>query len=240
MAPSFRQNIWISISIHLVLFGVLVWAHFLKTTHPLARPKILTVQWVTLPAPVPMPQKTEVVPPPQVSKPPVPVPPPAKILPSKAPSKTTLFLPPPIARKKKVQPQPVLPPVTPKIEPVIPKPEPVKAEEPPPPPPEAQKIDMAPISEIDPIYVDRMKRMFEANWNPPQFNGQVRQATVIFEVLRNGMIKNVRILKSSDDRFYDTAAMRTVLETRRFGPLPPDYPSLSVEITCTFTQNKGS
>ena len=108
-------------------------------------------------------------------------------------------------------------------------------------PVEAQKVEISQISEIDPLYTDRMKRKIDTNWNPPPFSGVQKEATVSIEILKSsGLIKSARIIKSSGDPYFDIAARRAVMESRSFGPLPADYPNISIEITCTFSQNKGS
>ncbi|MBI1823388.1 MAG: TonB family protein [Nitrospirae bacterium] len=207
----------------------------LKWQHPIARPKPLSVQWVNLsryqpeskkkiePVQIPLPPKKVASLPPLRNKPAFKsVLPPPKRIPSKAKNIPDMEQP----VQKKIE-----PPEPPRIEEKKGSPEPLI---------EPQKVDIAPLSEIDPTYVERMKRTVDLNFNPPVFNGTPKEVTVSFEVLKNGIIKNPKIVKSSKDSYFDMAALRAIFESRRFGQLPADYPSLSVEITCTFSQNKGS
>ncbi|MBI1818954.1 MAG: TonB C-terminal domain-containing protein, partial [Nitrospirae bacterium] len=105
---------------------------------------------------------------------------------------------------------------------------------------EPQKVEIAQISTIDPDYIGRVKGKVESNWNPSPFTGKEKQVTISFEILRSGQVKPPKIIKSSGDPDFDRAALRAVYEARTFGPLPVDYPKLSAEITCSFSQNKGS
>lgn len=238
-----KQMLIASIGIHLFFIAGLLMLHYLKWNHPLIKPKILSVQWVTLPQPSPeikkpvpleAPKKSEPPPLPKLSKKSVPLPRPQ----FKPAPKSHFALPLPVSPKKRES-SSLSEPVQPKAEP-LPSPQAEAKKEETPPPAEVQKIEIAPISEIDPAYLDRSKRSIEMNWNPPQYSGQPKEVTVSFEVLKNGIVKNPKVVKSSKDSYFDMAALRAVLDSRRFGPLPPDIHSLSVEITCTFSQNKGS
>ena len=243
MPVQMKQTLFASIGVHLFFISCLLMLHYLKWNHPLIKPKVLSVQWVALPrrepeikkgAPPEPPKKREPVPLPKLPKK-------NALLPQphfKAAPKSQVVLPLPVPPKKGEPPS--LPqPVQPKAEPSPPPPVEAKKEEALL-PVEPQKIEIAPISEIDPTYVDRVKRTVDMNWSPPQFSGQPKEVTVSFEVLKNGIVKNPKVVKSSKDSYFDMAALRAVFDSRRFGELPPDYPSLSVEITCTFSQNKGS
>ena len=55
---------------------------------------------------------------------------------------------------------------------------------------------------------------------------------VIFDITRNGNIENARVTQSSGIPEVDRSALRAVLASNPFGPLPADYPSgrVSVEI----------
>ncbi|MFI5304422.1 MAG: TonB family protein [Nitrospiria bacterium] len=240
-----KQMIIVSVGVHLFFIAFLFMIHYLNWRHPLIKPHVLSVQWVSLSHAQHEIQKT---PPPERVKKLETAPPlktakknPAPVVPRFKPaiqSQVTLPLPapakkaPPISPVQPVSPKVETPPPTPQVE--------VKKEEVPPVLEEPQKIEIAPISAIDPTYVERVKRTVDMNWTPPAFSGDPKEVTVSFEVLRNGLVRNPKIVKSSKDSFFDMAALRAVFESRRFGQLPPDYPSISVEITCTFSQNKGS
>jgi TonB family protein len=232
-----KQMVFLSIGCHLLLLASLFMIHLIRWSHPVATPKALDVRWVTLPQNPPEPAKK------------IEPAPPLPILPKKntklQPVKIKPLSNPPVPLPKKVLNKPIktpLPeqPVQKKIEEVAEPPRIETKKENPEPSVQPQKIEIAPISEIDPSYLDRIKRSIDMNFNPPLFNGNSKEVTVSFEVLKSGMIKNPKIVKSSKDSYFDMAALRAIFESRRFGQLPADYPSLSVEITCTFSQNKGS
>jgi TonB family protein len=240
MPVQMKQTLIASIGFHLFFISCLLILHYLKWNHPLIKPKVLSVQWVSLSQQQPEIKKSVPLEPPKKMEPaPLPkLPKKSATLPQphfKTGPKSQLSLPLPVPPRKM---EPASP-VQPKAEPSPPPPIEAKREEAPL-PAEPQKIEIAPISEIDPTYVERVKRIVDMNWNPPQFSGQPKEVTVSFEVLKNGIVKNPKVVKSSKDSYFDMAALRAVFESRRFGQLPPDYPSLSVEITCTFSQNKGS
>jgi TonB family protein len=243
MQVQMKQMLFASIGIHLFFITCLLMFHYLKWNHPLIKPKVLSVQWVTLPQPHPEIMKPASLEPTKkiesapTSKPPKKsAPPPQPHFKPVPKSQVSFPLPvPPKRTETSSLPQPVLP----KAE-SLSSPQAEAKKEEIPVPAEPQKIEIAPISEIDPTYVERVKRTVDMNWNPPQFSGQPKEVTISFEVLKNGIVRNPKIVKSSKDSYFDMAALRAVFDSRRFGQLPPDYPSLSVEITCTFSQNKGS
>jgi TonB family protein len=55
---------------------------------------------------------------------------------------------------------------------------------------------------------------------------------VIFDITRSGNVENAKITQSSGVPEVDRSALRAVLASNPFGPLPADYPSgkVSVEI----------
>lgn len=223
---------FLSTGVHFFFFVLLFAFHFVHLQHAKIKPRILSVQLVTLQKP-PLEEKKEPLPEPvkKVETPPLPesrkksVPLPKAILKPAPPAKSSLpplpLTPPQI---KTTEAPPVVEAKKEEVAPVV----------------EPQKIEIAQISTIDPDYIGRVKGKVESNWNPPPFMGQEKQVTISFEVLRSGQVKPPKIIKSSGDPDFDRAALRAVYEARTFGPLPADYPKLSAEITCSFSQNKGS
>ena len=209
-----------------------MFAHHFEWKQPKIKPHILSVQLLSLPQPR-LEEKTlpsEPVPPPHTQK---------KTAPSQLKLKPLPHsvdgVPVKSSSKKTAQPIPV---VQPEVEnSVSPLGETKKEENL---PVEIQKVEVAQISEINPNYTDRVKSKIERNWNPLSFKGAPKEVTLSFVILKSGLVKFPKIIKSSGDPFFDQAAQRAVVESRSFGPIPADYTNLSVEITCTFSQNKGS
>jgi TonB family protein len=232
-----KQMVFLSVGCHLLLLASFFMIHLISWSHPVAIPKALDVRWVTLAQNHPEPiKKLEPAPPlPILTKKNT------KLLPAQI--KPVIHLPAPLPKKvlnKTIKTPLPEEPLQKKIEEVAEPPRIETKKESPEPPVQPQKIEIAPISEIDPNYLDRIKRSIDMNFNPPLFNGNPKEVTVSFELLKSGIIKNPKIVKSSKDSYFDMAALRAIFESRRFGQLPADYPSMSVEITCTFSQNKGS
>jgi TonB family protein len=241
-APSnqLMRMFWLSTGLHLAAIAFFILISQMEWRHPVAVPKPLTVQWVNLQKQAPEPRK-EVNPEPKKSAPAALPELPSKRLPAPSRVKKKSVTQPERARPVKIARKPEAAPAAEKGPEPAPE-KPVRSEVKPeekPLSPEPQKIEIAPISEIDPTYLERVKRTVDMNFNPPELQGSQKEATVSFEILKNGLIRNPRIVKSSRDTYFDMAALRAIMESRRFGQLPPDYPSLSVEITCTFSQNKG-
>ncbi len=59
-------------------------------------------------------------------------------------------------------------------------------------------------------------------------------AIVTFEIMRNGEIRNVRVVQSSGNRALDYSAERAVLQAGPFEPLPAAYGGSSASIEFWF------
>lgn len=228
-----KRMIAVSIAFHL-FFAMLLWlsheSHWRQTR---IKPRLLNVQWITLPV--------------QAVKSPAPPPPPEKRVespkkasPKQAPPPKIKIHDRPVEEAKMPLPPPKTSPAVQKMPepPPLAKVEPATVSEPAASPP---AIEMAPVSQLDPDYADRVKKKVEYFWNPETFNGVNKEVAVSFILPKDGIIKRMpQVIKSSGDPNFDRAAIRAVMEARTFGPLPSDYPNSSLEITCSFRQNKGS
>ncbi|MHB8482214.1 MAG: energy transducer TonB [Nitrospiria bacterium] len=236
-----KPMVFLSAGAHLFLLALLFAFHYFEWKNPKIKPHILSVQLLSLP----VPHEKEKSPPSEPVKKPALIPS-VKVQKEKVPAVKLKIKPSPhsadsiplkSARKETPQAAPLAQSKT--QTPISPPVQEARKEEVV--PVEPQKVEISQISEIDPLYTDRMKRKIDSNWNPPPFSGIQKEATVIIEILKSsGMVKSARIIKSSGDAYFDIAVRRAVMESRSFGPLPADYPNLSIEITCTFSQNKGS
>lgn len=93
-----------------------------------------------------------------------------------------------------------------------------------------------------PWYVDVITRKVRENWYIQEVDPSTpkgRQATVTFNIARDGTPTAFRITGSSGSSTLDTSAVRAVQRVESFGPLPPGYngSSLSVAYTFTYDQN---
>jgi len=80
---------------------------------------------------------------------------------------------------------------------------------------------------------DRVARQ----WRTDQVDARLRTlppAIVTFEIMRNGEIRNVRVVQSSGNRALDYSAERAVLQAGPFEPLPAAYGGSSASIEFWF------
>ena len=63
----------------------------------------------------------------------------------------------------------------------------------------------------------------------------------MFQINRNGQITGLAIAKTSGNPYYDQAALRAVLESAPFPPLPQDFPGsfLRVHLGFNFSPDRG-
>jgi TonB family protein len=86
-------------------------------------------------------------------------------------------------------------------------------------------------------YVDAMRRRISESWFQSMVDANVRsglRVTMGFEVLRNGTLRNVRIVAPSGVRSLDESAERALLRVRRLEPLPPTYRGASIDVEFWF------
>jgi TonB family protein len=84
-------------------------------------------------------------------------------------------------------------------------------------------------------YVNAVRTRVSSNWLLSMISPNLASAPrvyVTFDIERNGNVENVKVTQSSGIPEVDRSALRAVLASNPFGPLPPDYPSgrVSVEI----------
>lgn len=88
-------------------------------------------------------------------------------------------------------------------------------------------------------YVSAVRSRISSNWLLSMISPSIAAAPrvfVTFEIARNGSVENARITQSSGIPEVDRSALRAVLASNPFGPLPADYPpgKVSVEIYFDF------
>lgn len=86
-----------------------------------------------------------------------------------------------------------------------------------------------------PYYTNALERKMDANWSPPGSGTMaVREVLVTFTILRDGSVRDPDIEQSSGDSYFDRAALRSVLRSSPFPPLPPGYPEDTMKIHFSF------
>jgi TonB family protein len=83
-------------------------------------------------------------------------------------------------------------------------------------------------------YFPLVKNKIEPNWNPPPGVREAR-AKVLFRILRSGRVGEVKLQESSGNFYFDQAAIRAILTSSPFPPLPDEnsreYQEFSVDLT---------
>ncbi len=91
-------------------------------------------------------------------------------------------------------------------------------------------------------YLRQLQAKISERWTPPR--GAVaggERAVVLFEIGRDGQIKEPAMERSSGNALYDQAALRAIIEASPFPPLPPEFkaPSLKVHFGFDFRPEQG-
>ena len=90
------------------------------------------------------------------------------------------------------------------------------------PKPEAVAVTSASSEFRFPPYVAIVRDKVERNWNPPPGAKGVK-VKVVFKVLRSGRVGDTRLVESSGNFYFDQAAMRAILSSSPFPPLPEGF-----------------
>lgn len=88
-----------------------------------------------------------------------------------------------------------------------------------------------------PWYVDSVRRRISSNWLWSTIEPSVRwapRAYVTFDVLRDGFIVNIQLLRSSGVASIDRSAVRAVMDSSPLDRLPNDYASSKVSVEFWF------
>jgi protein TonB len=88
-----------------------------------------------------------------------------------------------------------------------------------------------------PFYVDAVRNRVSSNWLQSTIDPSVRfapRAIVTFQILRDGRIVNVQLLKSSGNSSVDLSAIRAIQNSTPVTPLPSEYSGNSVSVEFWF------
>jgi TonB family protein len=86
-------------------------------------------------------------------------------------------------------------------------------------------------------YVDAIRSRVSGNWLQSTVDPSVRfapRAVVTFDILRNGTVTNVQILRSSSNTSVDNSAVRAILSSSPVNPLPNEYSGAKVSVEFWF------
>ena len=86
-------------------------------------------------------------------------------------------------------------------------------------------------------YVNAVRTRVSSNWLLSMINPNLPSAPrvyVTFNIARSGNVVDAKITQSSGIPEVDRSALRAVLASNPFGPLPADYPSGKVSVEVYF------
>lgn len=87
-------------------------------------------------------------------------------------------------------------------------------------------------------YADLVRERVSRAWQPPGADPRQRSmspAIVLFDIMRDGSVKNVRLFQRSGNYALDASAERAVWSAAPFPPLPPGYDKSSASVELWFT-----
>ncbi len=99
-------------------------------------------------------------------------------------------------------------------------------------------IDALPEPDFGP-YMAELKRRIKRNWHPPH-EDRSKTVVAIFTISKNGRLLNVRIIRGSNSKVADDAAIAAVRASAPFRPLPANYRDSTVDIEFTFDYDVSS
>ncbi len=84
-------------------------------------------------------------------------------------------------------------------------------------------------------YADLVVQRVTQKWQKNGLAGlQLPVATITFEILRDGSLKNAKIAQSSGNSTLDYSALRAVMDAAPFPPLPPNYSGNQADVELRF------
>lgn len=86
-------------------------------------------------------------------------------------------------------------------------------------------------------YATLVRDRVSQRWRTDQVDPRIRSlppAIVTFEIIRNGQVRNIRVVQSSGNRALDYSAERAITEAAPFQPLPAQYGGSSAVIEFWF------
>ncbi len=80
-------------------------------------------------------------------------------------------------------------------------------------------------------YLRQIQQKVSEQWRAPAAGGATGQRSVVlFEILRDGRIKDPVVEQTSGDSFFDQSAIRAIVEASPFPPLPQDFKASSLRV----------
>jgi TonB family protein len=84
------------------------------------------------------------------------------------------------------------------------------------------------------FYSAMVRAAIEPRWRKPVLDGATSEVTVGFEILRDGTVRDVQVVRPSGIPALDRSAMRAVIEASPLPPFPAGWRGASTPATMTF------
>ena len=88
-------------------------------------------------------------------------------------------------------------------------------------------------------YIQDLKMKIHSNWNPPQVD-ESKSVKILFTIMKDGTVKDIKVIKSSGDIVADNKAIEAVKNSSPFQSLPEKYDKDSVDILFDFEHDAFS
>lgn len=89
-------------------------------------------------------------------------------------------------------------------------------------------------------YLRLIQSKIGERWIPPRAaTAGGERVVVLFEIQRDGQVRETQVEKSSGNTLYDQSAMRAVMEASPFPPLPPEFKASSLRVHFGFEFQPG-
>jgi protein TonB len=89
-------------------------------------------------------------------------------------------------------------------------------------------------------YLRLIQSKIGERWSPPRATAAGgERVVVLFEIQRDGQVREPSVEKSSGNNLYDQSALRAVMEASPFPPLPPEFKASSLRVHFGFEFQPG-
>jgi TonB family protein len=196
----------------------------------LALPKRAEKENPTLPAPAPRAVERTLPPPPPVSPPAAPATP-------RLPEPPRIAAPPPVPAAPPAPATPAAPPTVAAARPGV---DPIRLGRPNAPTTSTGSIAVDASDFPFTYYLRLIQSKIGERWAPPRAAATGgERVTVLFEIQRDGQVREPSVEKSSGNALYDQSALRAVTEASPFPPLPPEFKASSLRVHFGFEFQPG-
>jgi protein TonB len=89
-------------------------------------------------------------------------------------------------------------------------------------------------------YLRLIQSKIGERWSPPRAAAAGgERVIVLFEIQRDGQVREPTVEKSSGNALYDQSALRAITEASPFPPLPPEFKASSLRVHFGFEFSPG-